>query len=123
MQKKMQSPSGDRVTVPPRQTGSGAYRTVDDVKRGPDGFHLTSSGPQRTRELASPKKKLPKQMIKPSRAGLFTAKARAAGKSVQAYASQVMANTRNYDPATVKQANFARNFGGAAKKKAKGGSS
>lgn len=46
--------------------------------------------------------------IKPSHKGLFTKKAKAAGMSVQAYASKVLASP-NADPATVKQANFARN--------------
>ena len=112
----MQAPS---AALPARQTGASARLTPDDLKRPP--YSLAAQGPQRSRELAAPKKKLPKQMIKPSRKGLFTAKAKAAGKSVQAYAAQVMANTKNFDPATVKQANFARNFGGAAKKR--GGSS
>lgn len=47
--------------------------------------------------------------IKKSREGLFTAKAKRAGKSVQAYASQVLANPGQYDASTRKQANFARN--------------
>jgi hypothetical protein len=50
--------------------------------------------------------------IKAAHRGLFTAKARAAGMSVQAYAAKVMANTSGYPPATVKQANFARNAAG-----------
>lgn len=50
--------------------------------------------------------------IKKSHEGLFTKKADAAGKGVQQYAHQVMANKDNYPPATVKQANFAINFGG-----------
>jgi len=49
--------------------------------------------------------------IKKSHEGLFTAKAKAAGMSVQAYAAKVLADP-NADPATKKQANFARNFGG-----------
>ena len=57
--------------------------------------------------------------IKPSKKGTFTAAAKKHGKSVQAFASQVLANTDNYSPAMVKKANFARN---AAKwKKAVGG--
>ena len=47
--------------------------------------------------------------IDPKNKGKFTAKAKAKGKGVQEYASQVMANKENYSPATVKQANFARN--------------
>lgn len=47
--------------------------------------------------------------IKKSHEGLFTAKAKRAGMSVQAYAKKVMANKDRYAKSTVKQANFARN--------------
>jgi hypothetical protein len=47
--------------------------------------------------------------IKPSKRGTFTAAASKHGKSVQAFASQVLANKGNYSPAMVKKANFARN--------------
>lgn len=47
--------------------------------------------------------------IKPSKKGTFTAAATKHGKSVQAFASQVLANKENYSPAMVKKANFARN--------------
>jgi len=47
--------------------------------------------------------------IKKSRTGLFTAKAKRAGMTVQAYASKVLAHPENYDTATRKQANFAKN--------------
>lgn len=47
--------------------------------------------------------------IKKSRRGTFTAAAKKHGKSVQAFASQVLANKENYSPAMVKKANFARN--------------
>lgn len=47
--------------------------------------------------------------IKPSREGLFTAKAKRAGMGVQAYARYVLANKGRFSAATVKQANFARN--------------
>lgn len=57
--------------------------------------------------------------IKPSKRGTFTAAAKKHGKSVQAFAAQVLANKENYSPAMVKKANFARNFGG--RKKANGG--
>lgn len=50
--------------------------------------------------------------IKPSKKGTFTAEAKKHGKSVQAFASQVLANKENYSPALVKKANFARVFGG-----------
>jgi len=47
--------------------------------------------------------------IAPSKRGTFTAEATKHGKSVQAFASQVLANKDNYSPAMVKKANFARN--------------
>lgn len=47
--------------------------------------------------------------IKKENRGKFTAAADRAGKSVQAYASQVLANKENYSPTMVKRANFARN--------------
>lgn len=56
--------------------------------------------------------------IKPSKRGTFTAEASKHGKSVQDFASQVLANPDNYSSAMVKKANFARN---AAKWHACGG--
>lgn len=50
--------------------------------------------------------------IKPSKRGTFTAAAKSHGKSVQGFASQVLANKDNYSPAMVKKANFARNATG-----------
>lgn len=47
--------------------------------------------------------------IKPSKRGTFTAAAKKRGKSVQGFASQVLAHKENYSPAMVKKANFARN--------------
>ena len=47
--------------------------------------------------------------IKPSHEGLFTAKAKRAGMSVQAYATKVLANPSKYSEATRKQAQFAKN--------------
>ena len=47
--------------------------------------------------------------IKPSRKGTFTAAAKRHGKSVQEFASQVLANKDNYSTAMVKKANFASN--------------
>ena len=47
--------------------------------------------------------------IKPSKRGTFTVAAKKHGKSVQSFASQVLANKENYSPAMVKKANFARN--------------
>ena len=50
--------------------------------------------------------------IKPSKRGTFTAAAKKHGKSVQAFARQVLANKEKYSPAMVKKANFAHVFGG-----------
>lgn len=47
--------------------------------------------------------------IKPSKRGTFTVAAKKHGKSVQSFASQVLANKEDYSPAVVKKANFARN--------------
>lgn len=47
--------------------------------------------------------------IKPSRRGLFSAKAKRAGMGTQAFAAHVLANKGNYPTSTVRQANFARN--------------
>lgn len=47
--------------------------------------------------------------INPAHKGEFTAKAKAAGMSVQEYASKVLANKGKYPASTVKQANFAKN--------------
>jgi hypothetical protein len=47
--------------------------------------------------------------IKKSHEGLFTKKAKAAGMSVQAYASKVLKEGSGASAATKKQANFARN--------------
>lgn len=49
--------------------------------------------------------------IKKSHVGLFTDKARKAGMSPMGYASKVMSNPSKYSDSTVKQANFANNFG------------
>ena len=47
--------------------------------------------------------------IDPSKKGTFTAAASRHGKSVQTFASQVLAHPENYSPAMRKKANFARN--------------
>jgi len=47
--------------------------------------------------------------IDPSKKGTFTAAAKKHGKSVQAFASQVLAHKENYSPAMVKKAVFAHN--------------
>ena len=47
--------------------------------------------------------------IKPENRGKFTAAAKRAGKSVQEYASQILAHKENYSSTLVKRANFARN--------------
>lgn len=49
--------------------------------------------------------------IKPSKKGTFTAAATKHGKSVQAFASEVLNNKDKYSSKMVKKANFARNFG------------
>lgn len=54
--------------------------------------------------------------INPKNKGKFTAKAKRHGYGVQEYARHVLANKDKYSTATVKQANFARNFGGKKKK-------
>lgn len=56
--------------------------------------------------------------IKSGHEGLFTAKADRAGMGVQAYASHVLANKKDYPSSTVKQANLAKS---AAKWHEKGG--
>lgn len=48
--------------------------------------------------------------IDPSKKGTFTAAATKHDKSVQGFASQVLANKKNYSPAMVKKANFAKNI-------------
>lgn len=53
--------------------------------------------------------------IKPQNKGKFTAKAKAKGEGVQQYASQVLKKGSKASPATKKQANFAKNFGGKKK--------
>lgn len=50
--------------------------------------------------------------IKKSKRGTFTVAAKKHGKSVQAFASQVLAHPENYTEAMRKKAQFARNFGG-----------
>lgn len=54
--------------------------------------------------------------IKSENKGKFTAKAKKAGMGVQAYANKVLKKGSKASPATKKQANFARNFGGRKKK-------
>ena len=62
-------------------------------------------------------KKGKKIYIKPENRGKFTKKANKAGYGVQEYARHVLANKEKYPSSTIKQANFARNFGGRKKKK------
>jgi hypothetical protein len=47
--------------------------------------------------------------IKKANRGLFTAAAKRAGKSVQAYAAYILANKGRFSSTLVKRANFARN--------------
>lgn len=53
--------------------------------------------------------------INPANKGKFTAKAKAAGSSVQGYASKVLAKGSKASATTKKEANFAKNFGGKKK--------
>ena len=62
-------------------------------------------------EKRSKKKNKKKIKIKKSKKGTFTAAATKHGKSVQAFASEVLNNKDKYSPKMVKKANFARNFG------------
>ncbi|MHB1956709.1 MAG: plasmid mobilization protein [Sulfobacillus sp.] len=56
--------------------------------------------------------------LSPSKKGAFTKKAKAAGMGVQAYARKVLAAPKGRYPAsTRRQANFAKNFGGASRKR------
>lgn len=55
------------------------------------------------------KKAASRIFIKPSKRGTFTAAATAAGMSVQAFASKVLANPSQYSPAMRKKAQFAKN--------------
>lgn len=57
-------------------------------------------------------KRYKKIHIKKANRGLFTKKAKAHGDSVQGFASKVLSDKDDYSTATVKQAVFARNFGG-----------
>ena len=59
--------------------------------------------------------------IKKENKGLFTKKAKAAGQSVQGYASKVLANKKHEPTKLIREAAFAKNFGGAAKKRGKRG--
>ena len=83
---------------------SGAVMLGDWISRSPILGDLKASGG--------------KIHIAPSKRGTFTAAAKKHGKSVQAFASQVLAHKENYSPAMVKKANFARN---AAKWHSEGG--
>lgn len=50
--------------------------------------------------------------IKPSHEGLFTEKAKRHNMGVQEFATYVLSHKNEFDIATIKQANFAKNFGG-----------
>ncbi|GAI91412.1 unnamed protein product [marine sediment metagenome] len=54
--------------------------------------------------------------IKKKNRGKFTASAKRAGKSVQAFAAHVLANKGNYSSTLVKRAVFAKNAAGWKKK-------
>jgi hypothetical protein len=98
----------------PRASKTPGPRSMPSTKGAkPSGGHsYGDSTMQRTPKLAASSG----PMISPSKQGTFTAKAKAAGMSVQAYAAHVLANKDKFPTATVQQANFAKNIGGAAKK-------
>lgn len=106
-----------KAMASPSDSNSNTSDNVDDEDDTANSYSdvaLTAAPPTRTREMATPQSG---GMIRASRKGLFTAKAKAAGMSVQAYASHVLgAKKGTFDPDTVRQANFARNFGGGAQK-------
>lgn len=60
----------------------------------------------------SSKKWIPKDL----KEGSFTKQAKAAGMSVQEFASKVLANKDKYSTTTVRRANLAKNFNKIAKK-------
>lgn len=111
--------------IPKKAKGSGAYsfasstmpRNKTKKRMNPSAGPGEPDADDKKAMADTAQKPFPKKgIIKPSRKGLFTAKAKAAGMSTQAYAASVLANPKAHDPATVKQANFARNFSGAAKR-------
>lgn len=55
--------------------------------------------------------------IKPENRGKFTKRANAAGMSVQAYANKVLNNPSKYSEKVKDEARFAKNIGGAQKRK------
>jgi hypothetical protein len=58
--------------------------------------------------------------INPKNKGVFTRKAKAAGRGVQAHANAVLrAPKGRYSAKTRQQAAFAKNFGGASKRRAR----
>lgn len=92
-----------------RADGSYSKRGLWDNIRANKG-----SGKAPTKEMLEQERKIKKMAeggihIKESKKGTFTAAASKHGKSVQGFASQVLANKENYSPAMVKKANFARN--------------
>lgn len=58
--------------------------------------------------------------INPKNKGVFTAKAKRAGRGVQAHARAVLAAPKGrYSAKTRQQAAFAKNFGGASRRRAR----
>jgi hypothetical protein len=58
--------------------------------------------------------------INPKNKGVFTRKAKAAGRGVQAHATAVLAAPKGrYSAKTRRQAAFAKNFGGASRRRAR----
>lgn len=83
--------AADKAEIMKMAVGSGIYN-LDDIKQVYNEYAKGGS-----------------IHIDPSKKGTFTAEATKHGKSVQAFASQVLAHPENYSPATRKKANFARN--------------
>lgn len=78
---------------------SGGYTSFYDLMNSSDNnFYIDSDKAQKGGIHINPKNK-----------GKFTAAAQRAGKSVQEYARQILANKENYTPTLIKRANFARN--------------
>jgi len=101
-------------TMPRMKSKSGA--AMQCAAPEPDADDMP--GTKKAKKMAAPQKFPKGGIIKSSRRGLFTAKAKSAGMGVQQYAAHVLAAKKgSFDASTVRQANFARNFGGAAKSK------
>ncbi len=118
--KPLPKKASETDTVPKSTDGQmrSARRQATSVSRKGPADDYASMGVQspgnHLADLKPGETKFPKKgIITPSHKGLFTAKAKDAGMSTQAYAAHVLAAKKGtFDPETVRQANFARNFGG-----------